>query len=631
MYKYVVLFYISMCFTLLSCSKVNAQNFTQEEVKAAYIFSFAKYVTWKNEKNINQFVIGVLGTDKHYEVFKSVSAGQNLKNGSIGIARIKDISSIPYTHILFVGKEYCNDLINIKKNVKKNTLIVTDNCSDLESIMINFIDDDPSRKFELNIKNILLAELEISKKIVTLGGGQEANWQDLFETTDKQLDDTRKKLKEQLAEIEKQQQIIDEKTKILAEQEASISVQQDSLNIQKEEITKNKQILNMHKFAIQTQEGRIAEQEAILGKQMSEIKKQKLILYLFGILSILIIGLAYFIYRSYKIKKKANLLLEQKNEEITQVNLEILLQKEEIEAQRDQISGQNERLVEQNEAINQQKEELESQRDQLEEFNIILGKTNDLLTSSINYAKKIQDALLPADFLIKQILPQSFVYFRPRDIVSGDFYWVSEKGDEVFIAAVDCTGHGVPGAFMSMIGNSLLNDIIKERHVNDPAQALNKMNERVIATLQQGQEDNGDSQDDGMDVTLCKIDRNKKELQIACANHTAYFIRENKLQIIEGDIFSIGDPLAKIREVKYTNHTLSYQEGDLLYMFSDGYQDQFGGNENKKFMAGRMQKMILENCSLNMQDQAILFDTEFKNWKKNTRQLDDVLVIGIRF
>ncbi|PLX13792.1 MAG: hypothetical protein C0594_00810, partial [Marinilabiliales bacterium] len=482
--------------------------------------------------------------------------------------------------------------------------------------------NDPDRKFELNIKNILFAGLEISRKIVSLGGGQEANWQDLYVSTDKKLDMAKKRLKEQMEEIEEQQATIDEKSKILAEQEESIESQKDSLNKQQENMIKNKKILNMHQEAIKNQESKISNQQQVLDKQMSELKKQRLILYLFGTLFFVILGLAYFIYRSYKIKKKANKLLEEKNHEITIINQEITQQKEEIEVQKDE-------LIFKNREIEQQKEEIQAQAEHLEEMNHVLGRTNDLLTSSINYAKKIQDAILPGTNLMYNYIKDFFIYFKPKDIVSGDFYWMKPKGNSLLIAAVDCTGHGVPGALMSMIGNTLLNDIVKDPKVKTPAEMLNKMNEGIIQTLDK-ENDDEDSQDDGMDVSLCEIDKSGK-ITLSLANHMAYYIEDKKLDIIEGDIFSIGDPLAKIKEVKFSNHELEPKENSTLYMFSDGYQDQFGGENNQKFMAGKMQKLLISSQHLSMNDQKALLDEEFKLWKGTNRQLDDILVIGLKF
>ncbi|MBU0763633.1 MAG: SpoIIE family protein phosphatase [Bacteroidetes bacterium] len=518
----------------------------------------------------------------------------------------------------------------ISKKIKKNTLIISDNCPSDEYIMINFIDNDPERKFELNIKNILFADLEISKKIVTLGGGQDANWKDLFIKVDKQLDEAQTKLKEahiklaeQTEEISKQQAVIDEKTRILSEQELKISKQQDSLMEQESEMKKRENILLMQNMGINEQKEKMKEQQAVLDRQMSELKKQRMILYLFSALLLVILSLAYFIYRSYKIKKKANILLKEKNEEILRRN-------EEIESQRDQIMAQRDQLIEKNEEIMQQKEEIQAQAENLEEVNRKLARTNEILTSSINYAKKIQDAILPSDELINRLLPDSFVFFRPRDIVSGDFYWLAEKNDTVYVAAVDCTGHGVPGAFMSMIGNTLLNGILGEKGMSSPASILDSMNKRIIASLNQGKTGE-DSQDDGMDITLCAIPKQDSAIRIACANHFAYLVNDKGLHIIEGDILSIGDPLAKLKGIKYTDHKVEVGKGSVLYIFSDGFQDQFGGDDNSKFMSGRLQKLLVEHRNMSMEEQKALLEKTFDQWKGEERQLDDVLIIGIRF
>ncbi|MBI4646787.1 MAG: DUF4154 domain-containing protein [Bacteroidia bacterium] len=533
------------------------QQYTNEEIKAAFIFNFAKYITWKNENTIKTFGIGVIGPEKMQSTFQSVCSKRKLKNDApILIIQIDDIQNIPYTHILYVDKTHCEDLPEIIKNIKKNTLIVSDNCADEQNIMINFTDADPKKKFELNIRNILFADLEISRKIVTLGGGEEANWQELVTKIDNQLITATQKLQLQMEQIKKQQEIIDEKVRILKDKELEIKNKGAAIDSQETQIMNHEKILRYQKYGIAKQEDKIKEQMATLEKQMSSLKKQQLIIYLFSALFVVLLSLAYVIYRSYINKKRANKQLQEKNNEILLRNQEITQQKEEIEAQRDQIEIQLDKLLQQNEEINQQKEEIQVQAEHVNNLNKILLKTNTVLTASIEYAKKIQEAILPSDQLIRQYLENFFIFFRPRDIVSGDFYWFADKGDNFYIAVVDCTGHGVPGAFMSMIGNTLLNEIINEKRLSDPALILDRLNERILYALQKGLTGE-EVQNDGMDITLCSIDKKMTKMQIACANHIAYLIDDMKLSIIKGDIYSIGDPLTRRKKIKFSNHEIN--------------------------------------------------------------------------
>ncbi|MBI5219602.1 MAG: tetratricopeptide repeat protein [Bacteroidia bacterium] len=281
------------------------------------------------------------------------------------------------------------------------------------------------------------------------------------------------------------------------------------------------------------------------------------------------------------------------------------------------------------EEIKQQNEEIKAQSELLKEAYKQLEKKNVQIMDSINYAKRIQEAILPRFSLIKQYLPESFVLFKPKDVVSGDFYWFSHQDEKIFIAAVDCTGHGVPGAFMSMIGNTLMNEIVNKKRIFKPSEILLELNKGISFSLTQGKEGE-DTQDDGMDISVCCIEKNKKEATLALAGHSAYVVKNGTIETIEGDIYSIGGMFSDNANVQYTDHTIKI-DGDLsIYMNSDGYQDQFGGADNKKFMASRVSKMLLENRALDMEDQRKLLDATIEEWKGPRKQLDDILVIGIR-
>lgn len=318
--KSLTLFLSLLCFA----NTILAQNFTQDEIKAAYIFSFAKYVTWKQESQIKQFHIAILASDKQYDVFKNICAGRQLKNAPIVLSRITDTKDIPQAQIVFLGNEYCSSLQSLRKQIKTNTLLVSDNCDNNEAIMINFTDSDPEKKFELNIKNILFANLEVSRKIVTLGGGEEANWQELYTKTDNELENAKRTLNEQKEEIRKQQKILYEKAELIKQKEKVIIKQESDIQKKRDEINEQEAILN-------NQKSKIEEQKAVLNDQLEKIEAQQLILYLFLLVLVMIAGLAFFIFRSYKIKKKANQQLEAKNKEINKQKNEIEKQAKELE------------------------------------------------------------------------------------------------------------------------------------------------------------------------------------------------------------------------------------------------------------------------------------------------------------
>ena len=318
-----------------------------------------------------------------------------------------------------------------------------------------------------------------------------------------------------------------------------------------------------------------------------ELQKKNLILYgvVFGL--VLLLVLLFVIYFHYRVKKRLNVTLEKQNTELEKQNNQIIYQNKQLEKQNHQIMA------------------------------------------SINYGKRIQDAILPSDKLIKHFFPESFVFFLPRDVVSGDFYWFSVQDDKLFIAAVDCTGHGVPGAFMSLIGNSLLNHIVNERGIHKPSEILKELHVGVNKALSQSMSDNDDHVD-GMDITLCRFEKSTKEVQMACANHTAFVINNGDVEEIEGDEFSIADELIGENIPEFTNHVFSMNKNATLYLFSDGFPDQMGGPKGKKYYTGNLKKLFIENQKLDASAQFDVLEKTFNEWKGSTKQLDDVLVMGFK-
>ncbi len=266
--------------------------------------------------------------------------------------------------------------------------------------------------------------------------------------------------------------------------------------------------------------------------------------------------------------------------------------------------------------------EVEKQRQELE-------IKNKNITDSIQYAKKIQDALLPSNVTVKKLFPDSFILFKPKDIVSGDFYWLTEKKNKVFVSAVDCTGHGVPGAFMSLIGFKILENIIKVQGIEKPAEILNILSMGIENTFHRGEDDY--LLKDGMDLAFCAYDRDKKQLEYAGAFNPLYLIRDNKLIETRADRFSIGLKHILNEPNDYTNHSVSIKKGDMIYLFSDGYPDQFGGPNGKKFMYRRFRHLLLTIHKLSLQEQKDSLEKSIEDWKgEEHEQVDDILVIGIR-
>ena len=259
----------------------------------------------------------------------------------------------------------------------------------------------------------------------------------------------------------------------------------------------------------------------------------------------------------------------------------------------------------------------------------IIEQKNKDITDSINYAKKIQEAILPDTVDIRNAFPESFVLFKPKDIVSGDFYWFNEVNDkEAVITAIDCTGHGVPGAFMSMIGNEILNQTIIEKGITKPSDILNNMHEGVRFALKQSSQNVRAK--DGMDLALCKITKgDQPKLEYAGANNPLFLIKNGELIKVKPDKFPIGGEQREERR-EFTNNEIDVSKGDVFYIFSDGYVDQFGGPKNKKFMTARFKDLLLEVHQKEMAEQAEILEKTIEQWKGEYDQIDDICVIGVR-
>lgn len=274
--------------------------------------------------------------------------------------------------------------------------------------------------------------------------------------------------------------------------------------------------------------------------------------------------------------------------------------------------------------IKKTKKQLEDQNVELANQKLIIQEKNESITESIDYAKSVQGALLQFNVSDK-FKDDFFILFRPKDIVSGDFFWFSESKDTQIVAAVDCTGHGVAGAFMTVIGHSSLDQIIKKEHIEEPAEILEKLDLHIQSTTNQSQNVTADH---GMDVAVCSIDRKAKKLYFSGANRPLYYFRKGELNVVKGTKRTIADKNAT--DASFEQHTIDYQKGDTFYLFSDGFPDQFGGENNKKYMVSNFKKLLTDVQEQSLTDQKKTLDQELVSWKKETEQTDDILVMGFR-
>lgn len=332
------------------------------------------------------------------------------------------------------------------------------------------------------------------------------------------------------------------------------------------------------KYDTETKELEIAALEKEKSLSNSLLKQEKKSKYFLAGFSILILVFGLFLWKGYRTKQKVNRLLETQNQEI------------------------------------------EVQKTLLEE------KNKDI-TDSIRYAQRIQEATLPPDELVNNLLPQSFILFKPKDIVSGDFYWIEQWGKQTLVAAVDCTGHGVPGAFMSIVASNLLNEAVIEHGLTQPAAILNSVRKGLAKILRKKQDDG--QVKDGMDAALISINFSENKLEYAGAYNPMWIIRNGELTEIKADKTPIGVGMHD-EDKPFTNNAVELQKGDCIYLFTDGYADQFGGPKGKKFKYSSLKELFLQNHKLPMPAQKDILDSSIEKWKGDLEQVDDILIIGIK-
>lgn len=338
----------------------------------------------------------------------------------------------------------------------------------------------------------------------------------------------------------------------------------------------------------------------ITQKEQENEKERNFRNVLLGGLSALAILIA-LIYRSYRIKRKSNHIITEKNKLLEHANQEISAQRDEIEAQRDLVVNQRDLILEQKKDI----------------------------TDSIEYAFKIQSAIFPDPDDIRIILKDFFIFYKPRDIVSGDFYWINKKDKQIIIIAADCTGHGVPGAFMSMLGIAYLNEIVNKENITSPDKILNRLRENIIIALKQ----HGltAEQKDGMDIVAISINTETLNLSFAGANNPLYLIKNKEFMEIKGDKMPVS---IHYNMVPFNLHTIEIAKNDILYLFSDGFPDQFGGPNGKKFKYKSFKELLKNISNEPMYEQKRIMEHTFNKWLRSDdykyEQIDDVLVMGVK-
>jgi serine phosphatase RsbU (regulator of sigma subunit) len=619
-----VLLFSCLAFQL---SVVSAQEDMDNATRSLFILDIAKYIEYDDEIQLHaDFKIGVLGrnTDFYWELYEMAKTRKFIQQKPIKVLMYPELDNIEKCHILYVNKGQGFKMKEVLDRTRgNNTLVISEGYAFNES-MLNFVVADGTPRFELNEEKLNSEGLKVNELFREQAIKTREDWESLFKETEIALEQEKEVVKEQKVMIDSQaveiarqsamiraqqahldslnreildkEKSIEQKIVILDRQVREIGQQNEEILRQKQEVESQRSILDEQMGKIEQQESKIeqqsiqiSEQQTILIERLKAIEKQKMLIWFFVIALILVSGLGYFIYRGYRIKKESNIQLEAKNRLILQQKDEIQQQKEIAESQRDQIAYQKKHI-----------------------------------TDSIHYALRIQTALLPSLELFSEKLDH-FVLYKPRDIVSGDFYWVAEIESRIMIISADCTGHGVPGAFMSMLGVSFLNEIILKKGIVQPDQVINSLREEIIRALKQKESDSEIK--DGMDICVCLLDPEKRTLQFAGALCPLWILSKGELTEIKGDKM----PVAIHDAMKpFTNHWIDLKPGDTFYIFSDGFVDQFGGPNQKKFLSKNFKLTLGEIQSKSMYEQGAELDRIFEDWRKDVEQIDDVTVIGVR-
>jgi serine phosphatase RsbU (regulator of sigma subunit) len=621
-------FILSLSLTLL-VMKANCQEGFDNSSRALYIFDLvAKYVNFgPGFADSSSFKIGVLLGDYDLinELANLAKTRPRIQDKPVMVMGFRRLESLTHTQVLYVNKNAGFDIEKIKARIAgKQTMLVTEGYEFRES-MINFIVVDGKPRYDINEDYIKKEGMSVPQTFLFTAIKTKEDWQNLFDIASKQIEEQKETIRQQLqtidvqkTEILKQKSLLDsldkeistkeralnEKQRLLNNQVTQISKQQGEISVQKKTILEQQQEVQVQKDTLTSQKVKIAsqisriddqlkkisDQESKIRIQLATLEKQKIILYFILFVLVLASILVYYIYRGYKIKKEANIRLEEKNRTIS-------AQKDEIEQQRDVAAAQRDQIAYQKKHI----------------------------TDSIMYARRIQAALLPSLELFSDKL-EHFVLYKPLAIVSGDFYWVSTKEKLQVIIAADCTGHGVPGAFMSMLGVTLLNEIVNGKQILMPDKIIENLRDGVIKSLKQVVDE--DTVKDGMDIAVCVVDFNENILWFAGANNPLYLVRGKELIHYRADKMPVA---IHYKMQPFTLHRVELQKGDAFYIFSDGYADQFGGPKEKKFMSAQLKETLVELSGKPMLQQGERLNEIFEQWRGDNPQVDDVTLIGVRY
>lgn len=630
MVRYASLIKASILFLGLNIFNISVgQTTLNNGTRAVFIFDIAKYIDYgPGFTDSSVFRIGILDRDEFlfFEMGNLRTTRTRIQDKPVELVKFNSETKISHTQLLYVNKASGFNLDRVRAAIGNHqTLLLTEGYEFRES-MINFVGVEGEMPiYSVNEDLINRAGMSVNSNMLRQAIKTKEDWENLFGKASEQIVLQRDTIRQQIdmisgqrQEILHQKSLLDsldreitakvntlkDKQRVLDMQYSLINTQQEEISVQRRTIAAQLSEVRIQKDTLSRQKEKIAHQLARIGEQLERIseqddrikvqleaiEKQKLVLYFVVFALLLVSFLGYNIYRGYKIKREANIRLEEKNRTI-------LMQKDEIEKQRDLAAAQ---------------------RDQI-------GYQKRHIEDSILYAKRIQAALMPSLELFSDRL-EHFVLYKPLAIVSGDFYWVSPGSNPQVIISADCTGHGVPGAFMSMLGVTLLNEIVNGKNILMPDRIIENLRQGIIRSLRQVADE--DSVKDGMDIAVCAVDFEKNILWYAGANSPLYLVRNGELIHYRADRMPVA---IHYKMEPFTLHKIDLLKGDAFYIFSDGFSDQFGGPKQRKYMSMQLRETLVALSGMPMLKQGEQLDRIFEEWRGDSPQIDDVTLIGVRY
>ena len=634
---------ISVLLSVLNGSPAFSQSGTAEEQKARLLYEIPKYLLWENGHQSQTLTIGVVNvSDELLRPLKRHAKKAYPSSGTRLIVKefLTVDNAISDKSLNVIYTPFTGDFVSASSRLKYSpVVIISDNYANRSEVMIDFEDGKSGFVgFAFNSSNLKKEGISVHPNITKLLHGEDISKDDIIK-------EQSEKLSEKEAELNQKLQLLEEKEKEIFQKQQQIEIQNRNMAIQSRGIQNQVEKLERQREEMQ----RIRRQQETISSELEATEDN----------------------------------LRKKNAEAAEVSKELERQKNEVEAQREVAKRQLDHINQINEAISIKENELEQmniknkllnnillvslvvlavflimlffiaklyigkrrdnqklalQNEKIEKQNIEitaqkdeLALQKDKIIESIRYAQKIQQAIMPPEDYFTRHLPEHFIMLKPRDIVSGDFYWCKDVGGKFVFTAADCTGHGVPGAFMSLLGIAFLNDITASMPSEEigAAKILNLLRADIITYLRQSGKE--DEQKDGIDMAICVYDKKTGKIQYAGAHNPLIFIREGRLTQINADEMPIG--YYENQTESFTNHELEVRKGDMLYLFSDGYADQFGmeNGRKRKYMIKNFKEFLLKIHGLGMEAQKERLSENLAAWQGGIKQLDDILVLGVRF